>query len=59
MGILDYIHLKRISLAKEMLKKGENVSIVANKTGYNNSNAFIRVFKKYENMTPGQYLNVK
>ena len=40
---------------KEMLKEGKTVSQVAEITGYNNSNAFIRVFKKYEKITPGQW----
>ena len=57
-GLLDYIHQRRICKAKELLKEGMNVAEVAAKVGYNNSNAFIRVFKKYEKITPGQYGNI-
>ena len=56
-SILDYIHKERISAAKEMLKQGKIVAHVATELGYNNSNAFIRVFKRYEKITPGQYCN--
>ena len=55
MSILDFIHTERLKRAKEMLKDGKTVSQVAEITGYNNSNAFIRVFKKYEKITPGQF----
>ncbi|MBE7014837.1 MAG: helix-turn-helix transcriptional regulator, partial [Ruminococcaceae bacterium] len=56
-SILDYIHKERIAVAKEMLKQGKIVAQVAAELGYNNSNAFIRVFKRYEKITPGQYCN--
>ena len=57
-SILDFIHLTRITHAKELLKNGVSVSEVADSVGYNNSNAFIRVFKKYEKITPGQFGNI-
>jgi len=55
-GLLDYINKVRIEKAKEILKE-EVLSIkdVSAKVGFYNSNAFIRVFKKYEGVTPGKY----
>ncbi len=56
-GLLDYIHKIRIKKAKVlMMQKNSTVKDVAEKVGYNNSIAFIRVFKKYEGVTPGKYL---
>lgn len=57
MGVLDYIHQYRIERAKEMLASSEKVKIkeVATTTGFYNISTFIRVFKKIEGMTPGQY----
>lgn len=54
-SILDFIHTKRISCAKELLEQGKSIAETATEVGYNNSNAFIRVFKRYEKITPGQY----
>lgn len=55
-GLLDFIHSVRIQHAKELLKVG-NISIrdVAEKTGYYNDVAFIRVFKKFEGVSPGKF----
>lgn len=58
-GILDYIHIERINYGKELLKEGISVFEVATLVGYNNSNAFIRVFKKYEKITPGQFISIE
>jgi two-component system response regulator YesN len=55
-GLLDYINRYRILCAKELL--GDlNLSIkdISEKLGYLSSNTFIRVFKKYEGITPGVY----
>ena len=56
-GVLEYIHQSRVELAKDMLKNSPEVKIrdVAVKSGFCNITTFIRVFKKYEGMTPGQY----
>lgn len=57
-SILDFIHTERLKKAKELLKSGKSVSEVALATGYSNSNVFIRVFKKYERVTPGQFIKM-
>ena len=55
-GLLDYIHRVRISKSKIFLKQA-NLSIkdISEKVGYTDSDAFIRVFKKYEGLPPGRY----
>lgn len=55
-GILAYIHQIRIQEAKKLLQNPKvSIKTVAEKTGFSNSDAFIRVFKKYEGITPGIY----
>lgn len=53
----DYLNKYRVEKAKEILKQG-NVKIneLAGIVGCNNSNTFIRIFKKYEGISPGQYI---
>jgi YesN/AraC family two-component response regulator len=55
-GMLDYINKLRIEKAK-MIIKVEDLSIkeIGERVGYYNSAAFIRVFKKYEGITPGKH----
>ncbi|WP_240420008.1 helix-turn-helix domain-containing protein [Paenibacillus periandrae] len=52
----DYLNRLRVQQAKELLAD-ENHSIqeIADQVGYNSANTFIRIFKKYESVTPGQY----
>lgn len=54
-SILDAIHKRRIEEAKKLLKENCKISDAAEQTGYVNSNVFIRNFKKYTGITPGQY----
>lgn len=57
MGVLEYIHQCRVEMAKDMLRNSPEIRIreVANLTGFYNITTFIRVFKKIEGVTPGQY----
>lgn len=59
-AMLDTINMTRIHHAK-LLLTGSQMSLeqVAEKVGYYNSSSFIRTFKKYENITPGQYRALK
>ncbi len=58
-SIPDHINDIRIRRAKELLKEpGLGIGQIAERVGYNNSNAFIRTFKKYEGITPGQFKEV-
>jgi two-component system, response regulator YesN len=55
-GLLEYIHQVRIEHAKGLLKDKElSVKDIAEKTGYYNAISFIRVFKKFEGVSPGRY----
>lgn len=55
-SISDYIAGIRIQHAKRLIKE-QHVSVqeTAEKVGFISSHAFIRIFKKLENITPGKY----
>ena len=55
-SMLDAINLTRIHHAK-LLLSGSHMSLeqIAVQVGYYNSSTFIRAFKKYKGITPGQY----
>lgn len=58
-GLLDYIHKYRIKQAKWMMKsRQESISDISRLVGYNDAATFIRVFKKYEGITPGKYKEI-
>ena len=52
-------HRVRVEEAKLLLRKGLNINKVALKLGFINSAALIRVFKRHEGITPGQYSAMK
>lgn len=53
---VDYVGRQKVGLAKEMLRDGGvTVSQVAADLGYLDTSYFIRVFKKYEGVTPLVY----
>lgn len=55
-GLLDYINKTRIEKAKQLIaERGKNIGDVADCVGFNDVNAFIRTFKKYEGITPGKF----
>ena len=51
----DYIKKVRLTHAKELLKTDMKIEDVARNSGFVDSKIFIRTFKLYYNMTPGQY----
>ncbi len=51
----DYLNKIRISRAKELLMEGRSVEDVAERTGFNDGNYFIKIFKKYVGLTPSKY----
>jgi AraC-like DNA-binding protein len=56
LGLYDYINKIRVEKAKELLVKSRcNISVIAKQVGFYNDNSLIRVFKKYEGITPGKY----
>ncbi len=58
-GLLDYINQTRIEKAKLLLRE-ERIPLeeLASQAGFQNLNTFIRIFKKIEGITPGQYRNM-
>ncbi|MEG1687050.1 MAG: AraC family transcriptional regulator [Angelakisella sp.] len=54
-GLLDYIHMVRLTHVKEMLNGSDSIKDISSKSGYYNSLSMIRVFKRYEGVTPGRY----
>lgn len=55
-GIMQYVLMKRISLAKEMLRySGDSIESVAAKCGISDASYFNKVFKKTEGITASQY----
>ncbi|MGL1890057.1 MAG: helix-turn-helix domain-containing protein [Spirochaetaceae bacterium] len=53
----DVLNKHRITKAKQLLEKNSNIQIqeLAGRVGFNSSNTFIRVFKKYVGLSPGAY----
>lgn len=55
----EYLILQRISRAKDRLfYTSDPVTRVAQDSGFNNVNHFIRIFKKFEGLTPYQYRKI-
>lgn len=53
-NVLDYIQKLRIGSAKKLLRE-YSVKDAGLKAGFGDTQGFIRVFKKYEGITPGEY----
>ncbi|KYG34163.1 AraC family transcriptional regulator [Alkalihalobacillus trypoxylicola] len=54
--IYGYFTSLRIEKATELLMSTDKkISDIANEVGYQHENSFIRVFRKYKNITPGKY----
>jgi len=51
----DYLAKVRVEKAKALLMEGVSVENTAEKVGYNDSNYFIKIFKKYVGITPAKY----
>jgi len=60
-GVLESINYCRIKVAKELLlqQSAMPLHVIAERVGYSNVHTFLRVFKKLENQTPGQYREAK
>ncbi|MCC8101064.1 MAG: AraC family transcriptional regulator [Clostridiales bacterium] len=54
--LLDYLNRIRIEKARKLLLSTDlPLNDIARQVGYNNTQSLARFFKKYENMTPGDY----
>ncbi|MOA16486.1 Bifunctional transcriptional activator/DNA repair enzyme AdaA [compost metagenome] len=58
-GLHDFISQTRIEAAKALLLEGTSIDETASRVGFASSHAFIRVFKKYEGITPGKYKTIQ
>ena len=54
--VLEYINYKKVSAAKELLRKGTPINDIYNKLGFNDYSSFYRTFKKTTGSSPKQYL---
>ncbi|UUZ91612.1 helix-turn-helix transcriptional regulator [Paenibacillus sp. P25] len=55
-GLLDTINKMRVDQAKALIAdRSKTIGEIAERVGFNDVNAFIRTFKKYEGITPGKY----
>ena len=55
MTFSDYLIKVRVGRAKELLMEGRSVEEVCERVGYDDSNYFIKIFKKYVGVTPSKY----
>lgn len=55
-NFIDYVNEKRVQTAKQLMQNpDESIENITHKVGFNYSHYFIKVFKKIEGITPGQY----
>jgi len=55
-NLQEYIHLIKIAKAKDMLSRSrKSIKEIAQAVGVDDEKYFMRLFKKYENMTPTEY----
>lgn len=52
----EYINYKKISRSKELLLEGNSVTETAGLLGFNTSDYFSTVFRKFTGMSPTQWL---
>ena len=57
---MNYINRTRIEKSATLLKNtNESITNIAIKVGFNDVNYYSRTFKKFMNMSPTQYRNIK
>ena len=57
-GIKEYINASRIAYAKRLMENCDVITEVAFESGFSDSNYFSTIFKRVEDMTPSQYLEL-
>lgn len=58
LNLLEYINRTRVEAVKGLLLKDQSLGEICEQTGFRNSGALIRVFKKITGVTPGQMKNI-
>lgn len=60
MNFKEYVSYQRYMLSIEIMNENPKIKIVdvSNQVGIKNLNTFIRIFKKYNNSTPKQYISM-
>jgi AraC-like DNA-binding protein len=57
--LLEFIHRYRLDCSKEMIRQGQfSIKDISKMNGFINSDAYIRIFKKYEGITPGRFREI-
>lgn len=52
----EYLQKRRIEMSKELLKVSEkNITDISDDLGFGNVHSFIKTFKKFEGITPGEF----
>ncbi len=59
MKISDYLSSTRIEEAKKLLLEGKSNSQIISSCGFGSERTFLRLFKRYENTTPGKYREMR
>jgi AraC-like DNA-binding protein len=55
-NLQEYIHLMKIAKAKDLLTRSmRSIKYISERVGFNDEKYFMRLFKRYENMTPTEY----
>ena len=54
-NFIEYVNLRKIELARQMLQDGKMVYEVSELLGFENSTYFSRVFKRYTDVSPATY----
>lgn len=54
-NFIEYVNMRKVELAKEMLEKGYLVYEVSDVLGFENCTYFSKVFKKYTEMSPDTF----
>ncbi len=55
----DYLHREKIKKAKEKLGGSESIGQISITLGYQDTSYFVKVFRKYEGITPSEYIKSK
>ena len=54
-NFIEYVNMRKVELAKEMLEKGYLVYEISDVLGFENCTYFSKVFKKYTEMSPDTF----